>query len=272
MWFQEVLNNRKLQRSELTMWNMNVLLQQKTVMGTTCLGEYCASTRFSPILTYAFPLIRHSDGPSQDASGSPEMAGAGVHDPIVPAQVLLGWDHFGAKPVAGYAVGIVGLVQYARRTSRTAHIIARLCVRNTAGINQVMRWTVTYILGDISERSEKVWRPTFAFSLVLYGQVGMFLALGPEEGTFGPVRFPIRATHRPLQGDVGAVWGAHTPRFIPLVHFALLSGTTVHIIASLCRINTHKHIIKWAIYAFVLNKINQTWLMLRLFPADGTAR
>lgn len=148
---------------------------------------------------YAFPFIRHSDGPSQDARGSSEMAGAGVHDPVIPAQVLLGRDHLGAKPVAGYAVGVVGLVQYARRASRTAHVIARL----------------------------------FAFSLVLYDQVGMFLALGPEKGTLVPVCFSIRAAHRPLKGDVGAIWGAHAPRLIPLVHFALLSETTVHIIAGL---------------------------------------
>lgn len=62
----------------------------------------------------------------------------------------------------------------------------------------------------------------------------MFLALGPKEGTLVPVGFPIRAAHRPLKGDVGAVWGAHAPRLILLVHFALLSGTAVHIIAGLC--------------------------------------
>lgn len=111
-----------------------VIATENTVMGTTCLD--CASTTFASILTYAFPLVRHSDGPPQDARGSSEMAGAGVHDPVVPAQVLLGRAHLGAKPVAGYAVGVVGLVQHARRASRTAHVIARLCVRNTAVINQ----------------------------------------------------------------------------------------------------------------------------------------
>lgn len=109
--------------------------------------EDCASTRFSPILTYAFPFVRHSDGPSQDARGSSEMAGAGVHDAVVPAQVLLGRDHLGAEAVAGHAVGVVGLVQYARRASGTAHVIARLCVRNTADINGKVRRTMKFDFG-----------------------------------------------------------------------------------------------------------------------------
>lgn len=72
----------------------------------------------------------------------------------------------------------------------------------------------------------------------------MFLALGPEKGALVPVGLPVRAAHRTFKDDVGAVWGAHAARFIPLVHFALLSGTTVDIIASLCWINTNKYIIK----------------------------
>lgn len=51
--------------------------------------EDCASTRFCLILTYAFPLVGYADGPSHDARGPSEMAGAGVHDPVIPAQVLL---------------------------------------------------------------------------------------------------------------------------------------------------------------------------------------
>lgn len=61
----------------------------------------------------------------------------------------------------------------------------------------------------------------------------MSLALGPKDCTLVPVRFPIGATHRPFKGHIGAVWGAHTAGFIPLVHFAPLSRTTVHIITSL---------------------------------------
>lgn len=148
---------------------------------------------------YAFPFIGHSNGPSQNARGSSEMAGTLVHDPIIPAQVLLRRGDLGAQTVAGYAVGVVGLVHYARRASRATHVIAGL----------------------------------FAFSLVLCGHVRMPLALGPKKCTLVPVGFPIGATHRTLESDIGAVWGTHTPGLIPLVHFALLSRTTIHIVTRL---------------------------------------
>lgn len=69
----------------------------------------------------------------------------------------------------------------------------------------------------------------------------MSLALGPKEGTLVPVRFPIGAAHRPFKGDIGAVWGTYAAGLIPLVHFAPLSRTTVHIITSLCGINKEGH-------------------------------
>lgn len=76
------------------------------------------------ILTYAFPLVGYSDGASHDARGPAEMAGVGIHDPVIPAQVLLRRGHLRAEPVAGHAVGVVGLVQYTCRASRTTHVIA----------------------------------------------------------------------------------------------------------------------------------------------------
>lgn len=105
-----------------------VIATENRVMRTTCLREYCASARFCRILTYAFPFVGHSNGPSQDARGSSEMAGAGVHNPIIPAQVLLWRDDLRAQSDAGYAVGVVGLVHYARRASRATHVIAGLCI------------------------------------------------------------------------------------------------------------------------------------------------
>lgn len=101
-----------------------VIATENRVMRTTCLREDCASTRFCLILTYAFPLVGDSNGPSHDARCPSDMAGTGVHNSIVPAQVLIRRGHLRAKPVAGHAVGVVGLVQYTRRASRTAHIIA----------------------------------------------------------------------------------------------------------------------------------------------------
>lgn len=38
---------------------------------------------------YAFPLVGHSDGPSHDARGPSEVAGAGIHFPVIATQVLL---------------------------------------------------------------------------------------------------------------------------------------------------------------------------------------
>lgn len=93
--------------------------------------------------------------------------------------------------------------------------------------NQSSRFCFLFLLSD----------RTFAFSLVLRSQVRVSLALGPKEYTLVLVRFPIGATHAPFKGDIGAVWSAHAARLIPLVHFAPLSRTTVHIFTSLCRIN-----------------------------------
>lgn len=55
------------------------------------------------------------------------MAGAGVHDAVVPTQVLLGRGHFRTHSLAGHAVGVVVLVHHAGRASWAVHVVTRLC-------------------------------------------------------------------------------------------------------------------------------------------------
>lgn len=75
--------------------------------------------------------------------------------------------------------------------------------------------------------------PTFAFALILHLQIRVPFAFGFQQGTFISVRFPVRAAHRPLPGDVGAVWGADAARLTPPVHFTFLPRAAVHVITCL---------------------------------------
>lgn len=77
-------------------------------------------------LTDAFPLVRHSDGAAEETGSSSQVAGAGVDDPVVPAQVLLGRRHFWANPITRHTVRVVCLVHDARGTARAQDIAARL--------------------------------------------------------------------------------------------------------------------------------------------------
>lgn len=56
-------------------------------------GDLRVSSQLSRVsrcrLTYAFALIRDSNGPAQQTGRSPQVARAGVDDAVVPAQVLL---------------------------------------------------------------------------------------------------------------------------------------------------------------------------------------
>lgn len=52
------------------------------------------------------------------------MARAGVHDPVIPAQVLLDRGQLRAQAVAGHAVCIVDLVHHARGAPGAADVLA----------------------------------------------------------------------------------------------------------------------------------------------------
>lgn len=85
----------------------------------------------TPTHTYAFPFVGNSNGSSQDARGSPEVARAGVNNPVIAAEVHLRQRGLGAQTVARHAEGTVGLVHHARRGARTLDIVACLCREGT---------------------------------------------------------------------------------------------------------------------------------------------
>lgn len=97
---------------------------------------------YSSSLTYALALIGNPDGPSQNARGSSEMAGAGVHDAVIPAQVLLGRGHFRTHALTDDAVGVVVLIHYAGRASRAVHLVTRLCEEVKDDDNDINNITV----------------------------------------------------------------------------------------------------------------------------------
>ena len=86
-----------------------------------------------PLLTDAFALVRHADGSAQQTRGPSQVAGAGVGDAVVPAQVLLGRRHLGADAVTGHAVGVVRLVHHARGTAGAQNVAARFCQDSRRG-------------------------------------------------------------------------------------------------------------------------------------------
>lgn len=78
-------------------------------------------------LTDALALIGHADGAAQKTGGPPQVAGAGVNDAVVAAQVLLRVGDLGADAVAGHTVGVVGLVYHTGGAARAKHVTTRLC-------------------------------------------------------------------------------------------------------------------------------------------------
>lgn len=80
------------------------------------------------LLTDAFALVGHPDGPAQQAGGPPQVTGAGVHDAVVAAQVLFRGRHLGADPITRHTIGVVGLVHHAGGAARAQHVSARFCM------------------------------------------------------------------------------------------------------------------------------------------------
>lgn len=78
-------------------------------------------------LTDAFPLIGHSDGSAEQAGRSSQVTGAGVDDPVVSTQVLLGCRHLGANPITRHAIRVVRLIHDACGASRAQDVTARFC-------------------------------------------------------------------------------------------------------------------------------------------------
>ena len=102
-------------------------------MGPGCSQSQVAEPSVStPLLTDAFALVRHADGSAQQTRGPSQVAGAGVGDAVVPAQVLVGRRHLGADAVTRHAVGVVRLVHHARGAARAQDVAARFCQRREA--------------------------------------------------------------------------------------------------------------------------------------------
>lgn len=71
---------------------------------------------------------------------------------------------------------------------------------------------------------------TFALALILHIQVWVAFALSLQQHALIFVGLSIRAAHRTLPGDVGAVRCTDTARLTPSVHLAPLSGPTVNVV------------------------------------------
>ncbi len=76
-------------------------------------------------LTDAFPFICHSNGSTEQARGSPQMARTGVNYPIVATKVLIRRRNLWAYAVACHTVCVVCLVHHTSRASRTHDIPTR---------------------------------------------------------------------------------------------------------------------------------------------------
>lgn len=76
-------------------------------------------------LTDAFAFVRHSNGPAEETGSSSQVAGAGVDDPVVAAQVLLRGRHFWANPITRHTVRVICLVHDARGAAGAQDIAAR---------------------------------------------------------------------------------------------------------------------------------------------------
>lgn len=90
-------------------------------------------------LTDAFSIVRHPDGPAEQAGGLSQVAGALIGDPIVSTQVQIRRCGRGANPITRHTVGVVGLVNHAVGGSRAQDLTARLwrqvhtCMNKSSG-------------------------------------------------------------------------------------------------------------------------------------------
>lgn len=88
----------------------------------------------------------------------------------------------------------------------------------------------------------------------------MPFTLGFQECAFITVGFSIRATHRPLPGDVGTVRGADAAWLTPPVHLTLLPRPTVHILTRLYNsIRWKKFIELWGRSAVIMGSNRTEW-------------
>lgn len=94
--------------------------------------------KFMLTLTDAFPFICHSNGSTKQACGSPQMARAGVNNPVIATKVLIRRGNLWAYAVACHTVCIVCLVHHASRASRTHDITTRLCEDEKGRLNDTV--------------------------------------------------------------------------------------------------------------------------------------
>lgn len=78
-------------------------------------------------LTDAFPLIGHSDRSAEETGSSSEVTRAGIGDPVVSTQVLLGRRHLGANPITRHTICIICLVHDACGAAGAQDVTARFC-------------------------------------------------------------------------------------------------------------------------------------------------
>lgn len=145
----------------------------------------------------AFSLICHSNRFAEETRSSSQVTRAGIDDPVVSTQVLLGRRHLGANPITRDTICVICLVHDACGAAGAQDVTARF----------------------------------LALSLVLHVQVWVAFAFCLQQCAFVFVGLSIGAADGSLPGDVGAVWRTHAARLASSVHLAPFPGTTVNIVA-----------------------------------------
>lgn len=92
-----------------------------SVSGTKVSRFHACSCR----LTNAFALIRHSNRPAEETGSSSQVTRAGVDDPVVSTQVLLGRRHLGANPITRHTIRVICLVYDACGAAGAQDVTAR---------------------------------------------------------------------------------------------------------------------------------------------------
>lgn len=90
-------------------------------------------------LTDAFSLICHSNRPAEETGSSSQVTRAGIDDPIVSTQVLLGRRRLGANPITGHTIRVVGLVYDACGAAGAQYVTARFWRNKDIG-RVVWKW------------------------------------------------------------------------------------------------------------------------------------
>lgn len=90
-------------------------------------------------LTDAFSLICHSNRPAEETGSSSQVTRAGIDDPIVSTQVLLGRRRLGANPITRHTIRVVGLVYDACGAAGAQYVTARFWRNKDIG-RVVWKW------------------------------------------------------------------------------------------------------------------------------------